>query len=69
MYKTINELRKMECEELKNLFVEVKTTFKALRLRAYENGLTTFEEEDELDLYMNRILHVLYGAPLDKDNQ
>ena len=68
MYKTIKELRKMEIEELEKLFVEVKTTFKALRLKAYENGLTTFKEEDELDLYMNRILHVLYGAALDNEN-
>ena len=69
MFKNVKELREMSLEELVELRQKVLDHFWAMRDLYYESGdMKYVEGEYELELYFNRIEHVLFAAPLKKDN-
>lgn len=69
MYKTLFELDCMELNELYELEKKVMKDYKETKEAYYHFGIANIDGLEELELYINRIRHILYGEVLDNENR
>jgi hypothetical protein len=68
-YHSLEELKSIDLEDLLQLEKEVIDFYKETKEAYYYLGITVIDGEEELELYINRIQHVLYGECLDNENR
>ena len=68
-YHSLEELKSIDLEDLLQLEKEVIDFYKETKEAYYHLGITLIDGEEELELYINRIQHVLYGECLDNENR
>lgn len=68
-YQSLCELKEMSYESLLQLEKETLSYYRELKEAYYHFGIAYIDGEEELELFINRIQHVLYGATLDNENR
>ncbi len=68
-FHSLSELKNMELENLIQLEKEVLEYYKDTREAYYHFGISNIDGEEELELYLNRIQHILWGNCLENENR